>query len=167
MFSDRRIILGALVVLIGLLVFAIAGPLSNSGYGHEDHEADDHERHEATQVTRSHDTDFDYIQVIDKTFKVRARQTLLLETDFGKVTILGEDGNVVTVTITKGANDVSESKAEELFNNFEIDFDQDSYGVSVEGKLPASSVAAVGKASILGQNKSHSISTRSGSFGVR
>ena len=133
MFSDRRIILGALVVLIGLLVFAIAGPLSNSGYGHEDHEADDHERHEATQVTRSHDTNFDYVQVIEKTFKVRAGQTLLLDTDFGKVTVLGEGGNVVTVTITKGANDVSESKAEELFDNFEIDFDQDSEGVSVEG----------------------------------
>ena len=151
MFSDRRIILGALVVLIGLLVFALAGPLSNAGYLHEYHEAYAHERHvahehethehqahgrhehEAARATRSNDADYDYVQVIEKAFKVRAGQTLFLETDFGKVTVLGEGGDEVTVTITKGIDDVSESRAEELFDRFEIDFDQDSDGVSVEG----------------------------------
>ena len=148
MFSDRRIILGALVVLIGLLVFAIAGPLSNAGFLHEDHEMhayesheheahaqhEAHERHKAREHARhERNADYDYVEIIDKTFKVEAGQTLFLDTDFGKVNVVGEGDDQVTVTITKGIDDVSKSRAEELFDRFEIDFDQNSDGVSVEG----------------------------------
>ena len=146
MFSDRRMILGALVVLIGLLVFALAGPLSNAGHTHDDHEAyeqheahaqheahERHEAHEASHATRSQGGDYDYVEVIEQTFRAESGQTLWLDTDFGKVTVLGEGGNEVVVTITKGVNDVSESRAEEYFDRFEIDFDQNSDGITIEG----------------------------------
>ena len=48
MFSDRRMILGALVVLIGMLVFALASPFSPFAQSTEDHEYGAYEReHEA------------------------------------------------------------------------------------------------------------------------
>ncbi len=48
MFSDRRMILGALVVLIGFLVFTLASPISPFADSNEDHEIRAYEReHEA------------------------------------------------------------------------------------------------------------------------
>ena len=48
MFSDRRLILGALVVLIGMLVFALASPFSPFAQSTDDDEYRAYEReHEA------------------------------------------------------------------------------------------------------------------------
>ena len=148
MFSDRRMILGALVVLIGALLFAVAGPFSNASYIHEDHdvyayehEAEEHERehaehereHESYAREHAYDADYDYTQVVEKTFDVESGQTLLLDTDFGKVTVRGDGGREVTVAVIKGIDDVSEREAEDAFARFSLDFDHSSDGVSVEG----------------------------------
>jgi len=141
MFSDRRMILGALVVLIGLLLFALVSPLSPFSRAKqaiyeevEAHaEAHEHERHEDARSTRTHNADYEYAEVIEKTFKVRSGQTLRLATDFGKVAVRGNGGNEVVLRVIKGADDMSEREAEALFERFELDFDQNADGVTIEG----------------------------------
>ncbi len=146
MFSDRRMILGALVVLIGLLVFALASPFSPFGHSTEDHEfhsveayehaeAREHEEAHEREHAREHaySADYDHTQVIEKTFKVESGQTLWLDTDFGQVTVRGDGGREVVVTVIKGIDDVSERQAKELFERFDLDFDHSSDGVAIEG----------------------------------
>lgn len=147
MFSDRRMILGALVVLIGLLVFTLASPLSPFGRSSEDYETDAveehehdeaqmHERHEARErhgTYDAHSTDYEHAQVVERTFKVEAGQALLLETDFGKVTVRGDGGDEVVVVVIKGVDDVNEQEAEDLFERFDLSFEHTSDGVSIEG----------------------------------
>lgn len=146
MFSDRRMILGALVVLIGLLLFTIASPLSPFSHAtdavHEDdalvehivvHEHHEAYRHEQAHATRSNDSDYTYSEVIEKKFNVRPGQTLLLDTDFGKVTVHGSAGEEAVVTVTKGVDDMSESRAQDLFDRFDVTFDQNGTGITVEG----------------------------------
>ncbi len=157
MFSDRRMILGALVVLIGMLVFAIASPYSPFAQSSEDHdirayerEHEAHERHQEAREReheareRAHEArervehalgaDYDYTQVTLRTFDVDSGETLWLDTDFGQVTVRGDGGSEVVVTVIKGIDDVSESEAEEFFDRFDLDFEQSSDGISVEGE---------------------------------
>ena len=150
MFSDRRMILGALVVLIGALLFAVAGPFSNAGILHEDHEVYEHEHeaeeheaeehaehegeHESHAREHAYHADYDYTQIVEKTFKAESGQSLWLDTEFGKVTVRGDGGREVVVTVIKGIDDVDEDEAEEAFERFDLDFDQSSDGVTVEGE---------------------------------
>ena len=150
MFSDRRMILGALVVLIGFLVFTLASPISPFADSSDDHDIRayerEHEAHEREHEARERDhearervehalgADYDYTQVTLRTFDVESGQTLWLDTDFGQVTVRGDGGSEVVVTVIEGINDVSESEAEEYFERFDLDFDQSSDGISIEGE---------------------------------
>ena len=95
MFSDRRMILGALVVLIGFLVFTLASPISPFADSNEDHDIRayerEHEAHEREHEARERDhearerdhearervehalgADYDYTQVTLRTFDVES-----------------------------------------------------------------------------------------------
>ncbi len=76
---------------------------------------------------------YDHEQVVEKTFQVQPGQRLSLDTDFGTVRVAGGSGNAVVVRVVKGADDVSESKAQEAFDRFRLDFDQTSGGLAIRG----------------------------------
>lgn len=116
MSSSRKTILGALVLLGGLLVAGLLSPFNLLQTSN-------------AQVT----TDYDYDEVITKTFDVSPGETLWLDTDMGTVRLEGSTRDEVIVTVIKGANNMSESNAEDLFERFELDFDQSSRGVTIEG----------------------------------
>ncbi|MEE9169802.1 MAG: DUF4097 family beta strand repeat-containing protein [bacterium] len=70
----------------------------------------------------------------EKRFTVKEGQSLILDSDLGTVTIVGTSGNEVIIKVTKGANRVSEDRAEEMFDRFELDFRQTGSGVEVYGE---------------------------------
>ena len=76
---------------------------------------------------------YDYEEVIERDFTVRSGQTLWLDTERGSVRVRGASGNQVHVTVLKGVDDVSEDRAYDLFDRFEVDFRETSSGLSIEG----------------------------------
>ncbi|MFQ5570509.1 MAG: DUF4097 domain-containing protein [Rhodothermales bacterium] len=115
MFSNRRVLLGILVLLVGLLAFNYVSPFR------------------VVTTSQAQETDYDYEEIIEHTFKVQPGQALILDSDLGSVSVHGGSGNEVVLTVIKGANDMSERKAKELFERFDLDFDQSSRGVLIEG----------------------------------
>lgn len=81
-----------------------------------------------------YDDKFRYQEVIEKNFTVKNGQSLILDSDKGSVQIVGTSGNEVTVKVTKGANRVSENRAEEMFERFQLDFRQTNDGVEIYGE---------------------------------
>ena len=82
----------------------------------------------------SYDEKFRHQQDIEKKFTVKEGQSLVLDSDIGTVTIVGGSGNEVVIKVTKGANRVSEDRAEEMFDRFELDFRQTRDGIEVYGE---------------------------------
>ncbi len=81
-----------------------------------------------------YDDKFKYQEVVEKNFSVKNGQVLLIDTDKGSVKIVGGSGNEVTVKITKGVNRVSKDRAEEMFDRFQLDFNQTRDGVEIYGE---------------------------------
>jgi DUF4097 and DUF4098 domain-containing protein YvlB len=103
------------------------------------HEAREREHEARERVEHALGADYDYTQVTLRTFDVESGETLWLDTDFGQVTVRGDGGSEVVVTVIKAIDDVSESEAEEFFDRFDLDFDQSSDGISIEGEYEGKS----------------------------
>lgn len=80
------------------------------------------------------DERFRYHETIEKEFDSSESQTLILETDMGSIQITGNSGNKVEIKVTKGANRVSEQRAEEMFERFAVNFRQTNDGVEIFGE---------------------------------
>jgi len=68
---------------------------------------------------------------IKKSFTVNPGGTLTLDTDIGSISVEGVKGNKVEVEVLREARTDSEKKAEEIFDNFEIDFSQKGDDVNI------------------------------------
>ena len=77
--------------------------------------------------------DFDHDQVIKERFEIADGGLLTIDSDLGSIEVEGGRGNDVVVTIIKGANRVNRSEAEELFDRFQVDFNQTRNGVEIKG----------------------------------
>lgn len=122
--TQRKVLLGILGLLTALLLVNIFIPLNfASSARHEDHA-----RHEDQQ-----DADHDADEVIERTFDVSPGQTLVLDTDLGKVHVRGGSRDEVVVKVIKGANGMDEDDAREAFERFEVEFEQTSRGVAIKG----------------------------------
>lgn len=77
---------------------------------------------------------FDHEDVIEKRLPARPGETLMLKSDLGSVQIEGDaDAREVVVTVIKGVNGRSESEAADLFDRFEVSFDETSRGIEIRG----------------------------------
>ncbi len=77
---------------------------------------------------------YDYDEVVEESFKTRPGQTLTLRSDLGSVRIAGASGNEVIIRVIKGVDNVDKRKAQEIFDRFELSFDQNNRGVEIEGE---------------------------------
>ena len=73
----------------------------------------------------------DYKDTVTKTFKVKRGQLFYLKADLGSVEVDSWGRNEVKITVIRKADANSKRRAEEIFENLELDFDQDSEGVKV------------------------------------
>ena len=76
---------------------------------------------------------FDHDDVVERSFKATPGGVLTLTSDLGAVEVRGTRRDEVTVRVIKGADDVSRSRAEELFERFTLDFRETRRGVEIEG----------------------------------
>ncbi|MDZ7317636.1 MAG: DUF4097 domain-containing protein [candidate division KSB1 bacterium] len=68
---------------------------------------------------------------ITKSFKVSKGQTLYLKSDLGSVAVQSWDRDEVTITVIKKADANSKRRAEEIFEDLELSFDQTMDGVKI------------------------------------
>ena len=68
---------------------------------------------------------------IKKNFDVKAGQLFTLKADFGSVVVNSWGKNEVQVVVRKEVNRRSEKEVKELFDYYDVDFSQDSRGVTV------------------------------------
>lgn len=73
----------------------------------------------------------DYEDTITKTFNVKKGQLFYLKADLGSVEVDSWGQDEVKVTVTRKADTNSKSRAEEIFEDLELSFDQVSEGVRV------------------------------------
>jgi len=76
----------------------------------------------------------DYEDTITKTFNVQPGQLFYLKSDLGSVEVDSWGRNEVKVTVTRKADTNSKRRAEEIFDDLELEFDQDSEGVKVRAE---------------------------------
>ena len=76
----------------------------------------------------------DYDQTVKKHFNVQKGGTLYLDSDRGSVEIRSHASNEVDVVVRLTADTRSRDRAEELFDRFELSFDQRRGDVEVLGK---------------------------------
>jgi hypothetical protein len=82
-----------------------------------------------SNVTNSHARDIE--DTVIKSFNVKQGQLFYLKADLGSVEVDSWGSDEVKVTVTKTAETNSKSRAEEIFEDLELSFDQDSDGVKV------------------------------------
>jgi hypothetical protein len=116
MFSNRQSIVGMLLLLTGLLAAGFFRPF------------------DLIKTSSAQTGDYDHEEVIERSFKVESGQRLYLDSDLGSVKVRGDGGHEVVIRVVKGANDMSRRDAEELFERFDLSFDQTSNGVSIDGE---------------------------------
>jgi len=80
----------------------------------------------------------DYEDTITKTFNIKRGQLFYLKADLGSVEVDTWGQNEVKVIVTRKADTNSKRRAEEIFDDLELDFDQDSEGVKVRAEFPGS-----------------------------
>lgn len=68
---------------------------------------------------------------IDRQFEVSAGGTLNLESEIGSIEVVSGSGKKVSVLVKLEASTSSEDRAEKLFEDFEIDFDQDGDDINI------------------------------------
>lgn len=76
----------------------------------------------------------DYEDTITKTFNVKRGQLFYLKSDLGSVEVDTWARDEVKVTVTRKADTNSKSRAEEIFEDLDLSFDQDSEGVKVRAE---------------------------------
>jgi hypothetical protein len=74
-------------------------------------------------------------KVVDRTFAAGKGGTMYLESDLGSVEINSHSGNEVIVKVELQTRAASNNKAEELFDNFELSFEQKGKDVIIKGEL--------------------------------
>ena len=84
------------------------------------------------QTTVSVAQDYRHDEVIENSFDLDSGGLLLLDSDLGSVVIEG-GGSEVMVRVVKGTNRGSRSDAEDLFERFEITFDQSGSRLEIHG----------------------------------
>ncbi len=73
----------------------------------------------------------DIEDTVTKSFNVQKGQLFYLKADLGSVEVDSWGDNEVKVTVTKIADTNSKGRAEEIFEDLELSFDQDSEGIKV------------------------------------
>ena len=76
----------------------------------------------------------DYEDTITKTFNVKRGQLFYLKADLGSVEVDTWGQDEVKVTVTRKADTNNKRRAEEIFDDLELEFDQDSEGVKVRAE---------------------------------
>lgn len=76
----------------------------------------------------------DYEDTITKTFTVKPGQLFYLKSDLGAVEVDTWGQDEVKVTVTRKADTGSKRRAEEIFEDLDLEFDQDSEGVKVRAE---------------------------------
>ena len=76
---------------------------------------------------------YDHEDRVEETFKVRPGGTLTLRSDLGSISVEGTSSDEVRITVVKGADDMSEQRAEELFDRFTLSMQPTAEGVEIEG----------------------------------
>ena len=71
----------------------------------------------------------------EKSFDVKPGGRLTIETDLGSIEIATHDRNTVEVEVVLIVDTRSESKAEDIMNNFRLEFDHDGTDVEIIGDL--------------------------------
>ena len=77
---------------------------------------------------------FDHDEIVENSFDLGSGGELLLDSDLGSIEVRGAGGGDVVVRVIKGANRVSRSAAEELFERFEVSFDQSGDRLEIRGE---------------------------------
>lgn len=76
----------------------------------------------------------DYEDTITKTFNVKKGQLFYLKSDLGTVEVDSWGQDEVKVVVTRKADTSSKRRAEEIFEDLDLEFDQDSEGVKVRAE---------------------------------
>ena len=76
----------------------------------------------------------DYEDTITKSFNVKKGQLFYLKSDLGSVEVNTWEQDEVKVVVTRKADTSSKRRAEEIFEDLELNFDQDSEGVKVRAE---------------------------------
>lgn len=76
----------------------------------------------------------DYEDTITKTFNVKKGQLFYLKSDLGTVEVDTWGRDEVKVTVTRKADTNSKSRAEDIFEDLDLEFDQNSEGVTVRAE---------------------------------
>ncbi|MDZ7262326.1 MAG: DUF4097 domain-containing protein, partial [candidate division KSB1 bacterium] len=77
-----------------------------------------------------------YEEKLVKSFEVKKGGDFRLKADFGSVEVKTWPENKVEITVIKEADTFSKQEAEELFEMYQVDFNQDSQGVWVRTEFP-------------------------------
>lgn len=73
---------------------------------------------------------------VEKSIDVKRGGTLYLNSDLGGVEISSHAQNTVQVKVRMVAHTSSDSRAEDIFNNFTLDFNKNDKDVTISGSLP-------------------------------
>ncbi len=76
---------------------------------------------------------------LKKAFQVSAGGTLAMEVDRGSITVATGDGSEVNIEVKRSLSGVSDAKAQEIFSNHEITFEQENNRVVVKAKYKSGS----------------------------
>jgi DUF4097 and DUF4098 domain-containing protein YvlB len=71
--------------------------------------------------------------VVKKSFNVKAGGTLSLDTDLGSIRVESEKGDTIHLEVIMKVGTSNESKAREIFDDFELKFDRDGKDLRIEG----------------------------------
>ena len=78
----------------------------------------------------------EYIETIDKTYKVKKGGTLYLSSDQGPVDLDTWSEDKVRIVVIKRADVRNESRAEEIFDEIEVTISKSGKDVTVKGRIP-------------------------------
>jgi hypothetical protein len=76
----------------------------------------------------------DHEKTIEKTFNVKPHGKLTLDSDLGSVKVFAEDGNSLKVGIHLAANTRDLALAEEMFDDFDVEFAQEGDNVKIHAE---------------------------------
>jgi len=77
----------------------------------------------------------DVRDTISKSFKVEAGGKLTLEADLGSIKVEGAEGDNVKIEVVREADTSSDKKAKDIFDDFQVDFEQRGNDVFVKADL--------------------------------
>lgn len=76
---------------------------------------------------------YDHDEIIEESFDIAKGGLITLDADLGSIVIEGGGGSEVVVSIIKGVNNVNQRNAQELFDRYEVSFDERGRGLEIRG----------------------------------